>query len=90
MVSGIFCIFKPAGYYYEDVEKSFDMPVDLLMYREVFGVDGVRPHNTFFNKRSLKSAASADPESARLLSLINEIDTLYGTLHVADFDYPGM
>ena len=75
---------------YEDVEKSFDMPVDLLMYREVFGVDGVRPINTFFNKKSLNSAAVAVSESVRLLALIDEIDTLYSTLQVSDFDNPGM
>lgn len=75
---------------YEDVEKSFDMPVDLTMYREVFGVDGVRPSNAFFDKKSLKSAAASDPESRRLLSLIGEIDQLYGSLQAVDFNYPGM
>lgn len=73
---------------YRDVKDEFDMPIDLEMYHEVFGVDGVRPQNKFFEKYSLKKAVSNDPNSADLAPLLEEIEKRYAALDVSDFDYP--
>ena len=75
---------------YGDVQDSFGMPVDLMMYRDVFGCDGVKKTNSFFHKHSLKEEAEKAPESVRLLSVVDEIKKLYESLDVQDFEYPGM
>lgn len=75
---------------YKDVEAAFGMPVDLMMYREVFGVEGVRPENAFFKKHSLKKAAAASSEKGKLQPILDEIEKRYAALEVQDFEYPGM
>lgn len=75
---------------YKEVAAAFDMPVDLTMYREVFGVEGVRPENAFFKKHSLKKAAAGVSEKNGLQSILDEIERRYAALEVQDFEYPGM
>lgn len=75
---------------YKDVEADFGMPVDLLMYKEVFGVEGTRPDNLFFSKHSLKKAIAESPENSSLQPIFDEIKKRYAALEVQDFDYPGM
>lgn len=75
---------------YEDVARNFDMPVDLLMYKEVFGVDGAKESNFFFKKYSIIHEAKKDPDAARLAEKISGITALYASLDVKEFDYPGM
>ena len=77
---------------YEDVKKSFGMPVDLLMYKELFGTDGVRPQNAFFKKYDLKTEAAKEPNASELAAAIADIEKSYAALaaRVQDFDYPGM
>lgn len=75
---------------YEDVKEEFDMPVDTLMYREVFGVDGVRPENTFFTKYNLKKAIEVSTNKEELMELLDEITKRYDALEVGEFEYPGM
>ena len=75
---------------YKDVEAEFGMPVDLMMYREVFGVEGVRPDNFFFKKYGLKRAVVESPEKAELQAILDEIERRYAALEVQDFEYPGM
>lgn len=74
---------------YQDVEAEFGMPVDITMFREVFGVEGVRPENTFFKKHSLKRAISTSPDRDELQEILEEIEKRYAALAVSDFDYPG-
>ena len=76
-------------YSYQDVEEEFGMPVDLEIFRDVFGVEGVRPDNSFFVKRNLKKAAMASPDVEELDEILQEIDKRYSALQVQDFDYPG-
>ena len=75
---------------YEDVKSDFDMPVDLLMYRELFGASGVRPTNSFFKKHNIKEAIASCDAHERLEPLLNKIIKRYAALEVRDFDYPGM
>lgn len=75
---------------YKDVEAEFDMPVDLLMYREVFGVEGVRPNNRFFSKHSLKEAVAESSDRDSLQPIFDEIKRRYAALEIQDFPYPGM
>ena len=77
---------------YEDVKKEFGMPVDLLMYKEVFGADGARPLNAFFRKYDLKADAAKQPNAELLEEKIADIARSYGELakRVNEFDYPGM
>lgn len=75
---------------YKDVEAEFEMPVDLMIYKEVFGVDGVRPNNFFFTKHSLKKAIEESPENDSLQPILDEIKKRYAALEVQDFNYPGM
>ena len=74
---------------YKDVAEEFDMPVDMEMYHELFGVDGIRPQNKFFQKNSLKKAVATSPDSEELTPLLEEIEKRYAALEVAEFDYPG-
>lgn len=75
---------------YEDVKDSFDMPVDLMMYREVFGTDGAVPENAFFKKYDLRAEAAKQQNAAELAKDLAEIERLYGAMKVQDFNYPGM
>lgn len=75
---------------YEDVAKDFEMPVDLMMYKEVFGVEGAKNINMFFRKYSIKRESENEPNAATLKEKIEELEKLYSSLEVKDFEYPGM
>ena len=75
---------------YDDVEKEFGMPVDLMMYKELFGAEGATDDNKFFRKYYLKKEAAKQENAAELRKEIAEIEKLYGEMRVEDFDYPGM
>lgn len=75
---------------YEDVSKNFDMPVDLIMYREIFNTNGAKPENMFFKKYSIRQEAAKEPNSAQLAEQIEDLSRLYGSFKVQDFFYPGM
>lgn len=75
---------------YEDVKESFDMPVDLMMYKEVFCAEGATAENAFFKKYDLRTEAAKQKNAAELAKEIAEIETLYGAMKVRDFNYPGM
>lgn len=75
---------------YEDVAKDFEMPVDLMMYREIFGVEGAKDENFFFRKYSIKRESEKEPNAGILREKIGEIANLYSSLEVKGFSYPGM
>lgn len=75
---------------YKDVAEEFEMPTDLLMYRELFDADGVRPENAFFKKHSLKKAVATSPDQEELQEILDEIINRYDALEIQDFNYPGM
>ena len=75
---------------YEDVAKDFEMPVDLMMYREIFGVDGAKDNNLFFRKYSIKRESENEANASILKEKIEELEKLYSSLEVKDFEYPGM
>ena len=77
-------------YGYEAVKEGFDMPVDLMMYREIFGADGPRAENAFYTLRCLRDEAAKYPGRPALSSLLAEIDAAYAAMRVKDFEYPGM
>ena len=60
-------------YGYEAVKEGFDMPVDLTMYREIFGADGPRAENAFYTLRCLRDEAAKYPGRPALASLLAEI-----------------
>jgi len=73
---------------YKDVESSFEMPVDLAMYRELFGVSGIKQENAFYRKNDLKKAVATSPDRDDLQPLLEEIEARYAALDVEAFDYP--
>lgn len=75
---------------YEDVERDFGMPVDLAMYRDIFGAEGARAENSFFRKYLLPEEAAKCPDSEGLLNEIESLNRRYRSLKVKDFRYPGM
>ena len=75
---------------YEDVAKDFEMPVDLMMYREIFGVEGAKEENAFFRKYSIKRESENAPDADALKVKIREIAERYASFEVKDFDYPGI
>ena len=77
-------------YGYEAVKEGFDMPVDLMMYREIFGADGPSAENAFYTLRCLRDEAAKYPERPALAALLAEIDAAYSAMRVKDFEYPGM
>lgn len=77
-------------YGYEAVKDGFDMPVDLLMYKEIFSSDGPSTENCFFKMYDIREEASKEPDYPELKKLIDEIDGLYSAMQVKDFEYPGM
>ncbi|MDR1471986.1 MAG: nucleoside deaminase [Synergistaceae bacterium] len=74
---------------YKGVEEGFNMPVDAEMYRELFGVDGVRSENAFFKKHSIREAITDCPNNEPLLEIMDEIEKRYAAMEVSDFAYPG-
>ena len=77
-------------YGYEAVKEGFDMPVDLMMYREIFGAEGPRAENAFYTLRCLRDEAAKYPGRPALAALLAEIDAAYAAMRVKDFEYPGM
>ena len=77
-------------YGYEAVKEGFDMPVDLMMYREIFGAEGPRAENAFYTLRCLRDEAAKYPGRPALASLLSEIDAAYAAMRVRGFEYPGM
>lgn len=75
---------------YDDVKTAFDMPIDLLMYKELFGANGLQPDNSFFRKHNIKEILASCDQHKKLEPLLNEIIKRYSSLKVQDFDYPGM
>jgi tRNA(Arg) A34 adenosine deaminase TadA len=75
---------------YRDVEESFGMPVNVEMYRELFGANGVKDENRFFKKYSLKEAIEELSSQERFVEILDEIEKRYAAMSVADFEYPGM
>lgn len=75
-------------YGYESVRDGFSMPVDLAMYREIFGAEGPRAENAFFTLRSLRDEAAKFPERRALAELLAEADAAYAAMSVRNFDYP--
>ncbi len=65
------------------------MPVDLMMYKEVFGVEGAKDENLFFQKIQ-HQARIRKRVAAILKEKIEELEKLYSSLEVKDFEYPGM
>lgn len=74
----------------ETMTGDFDMPVDMKMYRDIFGVSGVKEVNSFYRKYELKREAAQTPEAAALAGKISHLEEEYGRLEVKDFQYPGM
>ena len=75
---------------YEDVKKKFGMPVDLTMYKEVFGAAGASDDNTFYHKYYIKEEAKKQEDSRDLMNVIADLEAMYDKLPVQDFSYPGM
>ena len=73
---------------YEEVKTAFDMPVDLIMYKELFGVNGLRPDNSFFRKYNIKETLASCSQYKKLEPLLHEIINRYSSLKIRDFDYP--
>ncbi len=67
-------------YGYEAVKEGFDMPVDLAMYREIFGADGPRADNAFYTLRCLRDEAEKYPEKPALRRLLEEFDAAYAAM----------
>jgi tRNA(Arg) A34 adenosine deaminase TadA len=74
---------------YADVVEKFGMPIDLEIYRELFGTNGVKSENKFFKKHSIKEAIEESPDPDRYAQTLEEIEKRYAALEVAKFDYPG-
>jgi hypothetical protein len=64
------------------------MPVDAEMYRELFGVEGIRAENAFFKKYSIKEEIGNCPNSETLLEIDLEIEKRYAAMEVAPYEYP--
>lgn len=75
---------------YDEMAKDFDMPVDVMMYKEIYGANGARPVNKFFTKYSIRHEARKQPNAAELEQKIKELEAAYAKFEVHDFDYPGM
>lgn len=75
---------------YEDVKEKYGMPVDLTMYKEIFGAKGATSENIFFRKYYLKEEAEKQEDPRELLQEISEIEAMYDKLTIQDFSYPGM
>lgn len=74
----------------ETMGADFDMPVDMIMYKEVFGVDGANTDNLFFKKYSLSFEAKKQDNAEYLKQMLDELDKEYAKFNVKDFVYPGM
>lgn len=77
-------------YEYDDVQNNFDMPVDLAMYKEIFGAEGASKENKFYKKYSIEKEAAKEPDAWKLLERIERLKAAYMELEVSDFEYPGI
>lgn len=73
---------------YEDVQDDFNMPIDLIMFKELFGCSGIKKENPFFRKYSLKQAMHTHPQKETLVKIFEEIRESYANLALQDFSYP--
>ena len=80
----IWVLFGP-----EEMAEDFNMPVDMEIYKELFGSNGVRPDNKFFKKYSI-TGAIAELDTDRFDETLGEIRKRYAAMNVADFEYPGI
>ena len=72
----------------KEMTEDFNMPIDTEMYKELFGVNGVKPDNKFFKKYSILEAIE-ELDTDRFDEAIDEIRERYAVMDVADFEYPG-
>ena len=72
----------------KEMIEDFNMPVDTEMYKELFGLNGVRLDNKFFKKYSI-TGAIAELDTDRFDETLGEIWKHYAAMDVADFEYPG-
>ncbi|MDO5114946.1 MAG: nucleoside deaminase [Synergistaceae bacterium] len=75
---------------YEEVKDGFDMPVDMMMYREIFSSDGPTRQNRFFKMYDIRAEAEKEPDVQELKKLLEEIDERYAKMKVKEFEYPGI
>jgi tRNA(Arg) A34 adenosine deaminase TadA len=69
---------------HEDLEDALTGRASAEMYRELFGVESMRPKNAFFTKYNLKKAAAASPDKEELLEITDEIEKRYAALDAKD------
>jgi tRNA(Arg) A34 adenosine deaminase TadA len=65
---------------HEDTEDMCGGQANWEMYRELFGVEGIRLENAFFTKHNLKKAAAASPDREELTEITDEIEKRYAAL----------
>jgi tRNA(Arg) A34 adenosine deaminase TadA len=65
---------------YEEAEQGGMMKIALEMYRELFGVDGIRHENGFFRLHSIRKVIATSPNRDELHALLDEVDRRYAAL----------
>jgi tRNA(Arg) A34 adenosine deaminase TadA len=74
--------FKELWVLFEHATSELDdaLRADLSMYKNLFGVDGIRQDNGFFTKNSIRKTVATNPHKDELKILLDEVDRRYSSL----------
>jgi tRNA(Arg) A34 adenosine deaminase TadA len=65
---------------YEDVEQDCSLKESHAMYRDIFGVDGIRHENNFFTRRSIRKLVATSTNREELQTLLDCVDHKFAAL----------
>ncbi|MDR1515029.1 MAG: nucleoside deaminase [Synergistaceae bacterium] len=65
---------------HDEVETEPTLLPSLAMYRDLFGVEGIRNDNGFYTRHSIKKQVATSPNRDELQALLDDIDRAYAAL----------
>jgi tRNA(Arg) A34 adenosine deaminase TadA len=65
---------------YEEVEPDCALKASRAMYRDVFGVEGMRHENSFFTRHSIRKLVATSPDREELRALLDHVDHRFAAL----------
>jgi tRNA(Arg) A34 adenosine deaminase TadA len=62
------------------IEPKGSLKTSISMYRDIFGVEGIRHENSFFTRHSIKRAVATSPNREELQVLFDDVERRYAAL----------
>ncbi|MDR0648947.1 MAG: nucleoside deaminase [Synergistaceae bacterium] len=64
----------------DEVEPDPTLKASRAMYRDIFGVEGIRHENSFFTRHSIRKFVATSPDREELQALLDHVDHRYAAL----------